>query len=194
MIFGEVFSASPFPPSLPAQWTILIFWRRAFSIRAFFSPPSFTGLQSSGSDNLGIIHKFLCQPHSALSPRPRRTSSPPLSEDYHRRSLSISFRLCSECTSTGIHYHSSEFFFSSSLARLFSTFSLIIACIVKTRERFMGIGQVLAIPLFFASNAIYPITIMPPWLKAIAQVNPLTYECALRGLMLVGEQACRPPV
>jgi len=26
---------------------------------------------------------------------------------------------------------------------LFSTFSLIIACIVKTRERFMGIGQVL---------------------------------------------------
>lgn len=29
---------------------------------------------------------------------------------------------------------------------LFSTFSLIIACIVKTRERFMGIGQVLTMP------------------------------------------------
>jgi ABC-type polysaccharide/polyol phosphate export permease len=41
-------------------------------------------------------------------------------------------------------------------AALFSTFSLIIACIVKTRERFMGIGQVLTMPLFFAGNAIYP--------------------------------------
>lgn len=32
----------------------------------------------------------------------------------------------------------------------FSTFSLLIAWIVKTRERFMGIGQVLTMPLFFA--------------------------------------------
>ena len=46
-------------------------------------------------------------------------------------------------------------------AAFFSTFSLIIACLVKTRERFMGIGQVLTMPLFFASNAIYPIAIMP---------------------------------
>jgi ABC-2 type transport system permease protein len=30
---------------------------------------------------------------------------------------------------------------------LFSIFSLIIACIVKTRERFMGIGQVLTMPM-----------------------------------------------
>ena len=51
----------------------------------------------------------------------------------------------------------------------------------------MGIGQVLTMPLFFASNAIYPIDIMPPWLGAIARVNPLTYLVdALRTLMLVG--------
>jgi len=70
---------------------------------------------------------------------------------------------------------------------LFSTFSLIIACIVKTRERFMGIGQVLTMPIFFASNAIYPIDIMPSWLKMISLANPLTYEVdALRALMLTG--------
>jgi ABC-2 type transport system permease protein len=70
---------------------------------------------------------------------------------------------------------------------LFATFSLVIACLVKTRDRFMGIGQILTMPLFFASNAIYPISIMPPWLQFIAHVNPLTYEVdALRGLMLVG--------
>ena len=70
---------------------------------------------------------------------------------------------------------------------LFATFSLIVACIVKTRERFMGIGQVLTMPLFFASNAIYPLAIMPPWLRVVARVNPLTYVVdALRALMVQG--------
>jgi ABC-2 type transport system permease protein len=70
-------------------------------------------------------------------------------------------------------------------AALFSTFSLIIACLVKTRERFMGIGQVLTMPLFFASNAIYPIDLMPGWLRVISYINPLTYEVdALRALMI----------
>ena len=73
----------------------------------------------------------------------------------------------------------------------FSTLSLIIACLVKTRERFMGIGQVLTMPLFFASNAIYPLAMMPAWLQVIARVNPLTYQVdALRALMLPsGESA-----
>jgi ABC-2 type transport system permease protein len=70
---------------------------------------------------------------------------------------------------------------------LFSTFSLIIACIVKTRERFMGMGQVLTMPIFFASNAIYPIDLMPPWLQVISHGNPLTYQVdAIRALMLKG--------
>ena len=70
---------------------------------------------------------------------------------------------------------------------LFSTFSLIVACIVKTRERFMGIGQLLTMPLFFASNAIYPTELMPGWLRTIALLNPLTYLVdALRGLMVGG--------
>ena len=72
---------------------------------------------------------------------------------------------------------------------IFSSFSLIIACLVKTRERFMGIGQVLTMPLFFASNAIYPLELMPGWLQVIARINPLTYLVdALRGLMIQGGQ------
>ena len=67
----------------------------------------------------------------------------------------------------------------------FATFSLVIACLVRTRERFMGIGQILTMPLFFASSAVYPLSIMPDWLKVMAQVNPLTYQVdALRSLML----------
>lgn len=72
---------------------------------------------------------------------------------------------------------------------LFSTFSLAVACLVKTRERFMGIGQVLTMPLFFASNAIYPLAMMPGWVRAVARVNPLSYQVdALRSLMVNGGQ------
>ncbi|UWX57816.1 ABC transporter permease [Chlorobaculum sp. MV4-Y] len=72
-------------------------------------------------------------------------------------------------------------------AALFSTFSLMIACLVKSRERFMGIGQVMTMPLFFTSNAIYPISIMPTWLKIVAHINPLSYQVdLLRALMVVG--------
>src|SRR5258705_10403599 len=70
---------------------------------------------------------------------------------------------------------------------VFYTVSLIVACLVKSRERFMGIGQVLTMPLFFASNAIYPLSLMPSWLRAVSRVNPLTYQVdALRSLMIVG--------
>src|SRR5207302_1187470 len=72
-------------------------------------------------------------------------------------------------------------------AACFSTFSMIIACLLRTRDRVMGIGQVLTMPLFFASNAIYPIAIMPGWLQVIANINPLTYVVdGVRTLMLVG--------
>jgi ABC-2 type transport system permease protein len=73
---------------------------------------------------------------------------------------------------------------------IFSTFSLIIACWVKSQDRFMGIGQVLTMPLFFASNAIYPIEMMPGWLKIVARINPLTCLVdAMRALMIQGAQS-----
>lgn len=76
---------------------------------------------------------------------------------------------------------------------IFSTFSLVIACLVKTRERFMGIGQLLTMPMFFASSAIYPLDLMPPWLRAIASYNPLTYLVdVMRGAMIAGGISVHP--
>lgn len=78
-------------------------------------------------------------------------------------------------------------------AAFFTGLSMIIASIVKTRERFMGIGQVITLPLFFASNAIYPIAIMPPWLQFIATINPLSYMVdGLRAILVTGNYASLP--
>ncbi len=75
----------------------------------------------------------------------------------------------------------------------FSSMSMALAPIFRTRERMMGIGQVITMPLFFASNAIYPIEIMPDWLKAIAVANPLSYVVdAMRSLLVTGDLSSIP--
>ncbi len=67
----------------------------------------------------------------------------------------------------------------------FACLSVTIAGIVLKRDRLMGIGQAITMPLFFASNALYPVSVMPAWVRAISRVNPLSYEVsALRGLLI----------
>jgi ABC-2 type transport system permease protein len=68
----------------------------------------------------------------------------------------------------------------------FACMSMLLAAAVKERERFMGIGQLIMMPLFFASSALYPLSVMPEWLRVIARVNPLTYEVQGLRQMLVG--------
>ncbi|MFJ8494010.1 ABC transporter permease [Streptomyces sp. NPDC094038] len=67
----------------------------------------------------------------------------------------------------------------------FSCLSMSIAGIVLSRDRLMGIGQAITMPLFFGSNALYPLAIMPGWLQVVSRINPLSYQVdALRGLLL----------
>lgn len=68
----------------------------------------------------------------------------------------------------------------------FACMSMLLAAAVRERERFMGIGQLIMMPLFFASSALYPLASMEPWLKVVAHVNPLTYEVEGLRQMLVG--------
>jgi ABC-2 type transport system permease protein len=57
-----------------------------------------------------------------------------------------------------------------------------VAGIVLKRDRLMGIGQAITMPLFFASNALYPVALMPGWLQVVSHLNPMSYEVdALRG-------------
>jgi ABC-2 type transport system permease protein len=75
----------------------------------------------------------------------------------------------------------------------FAAISILIASFMKTRERFMGIGQAITFPLFFASNALYPVTMMPLILQEFSLFNPMSYIVdAVRGLMITGNLANLP--
>ena len=67
----------------------------------------------------------------------------------------------------------------------FACLSMSLAGLVRNRDRLMGIGQAITMPLFFASNALYPVELMPQWLRWLSAINPLSYEVnALRGLLI----------
>jgi ABC-2 type transport system permease protein len=67
----------------------------------------------------------------------------------------------------------------------FACLSMTLAGLVRNRDRLMGIGQAITMPLFFASNALYPVEVMPRWLRWLSTVNPLSYEVnALRTLLI----------
>jgi len=147
----------------------------------------FYGLSIIWERDLGIIHKFLAGP----APRASLVLGKGLSAGV--RGLSQTAIIYPLAFILGVNVNLEPFHllgvFATVLlgAVLFATLSLFIAIKVKTRERFMGIGQVITMPLFFASNAIYPIAIMPGWLQTVSHFNPLTYVVdALRTFMLVG--------
>jgi len=49
----------------------------------------------------------------------------------------------------------------------------------------MAVMNLLNLPLLFASNALFPTSLMPDWLRAVAKVNPITYATdATRQLVL----------
>jgi ABC-2 type transport system permease protein len=79
------------------------------------------------------------------------------------------------------------------LGMFFAALSMCLASLVRTRERVMGIGQAITMPLFFASNAIYPTSVLPTWLKALVKVNPLSYVIdAMRSLLVTNDLSRLP--
>jgi ABC-2 type transport system permease protein len=78
-------------------------------------------------------------------------------------------------------------------AMAFTAFSITASSFLGTQSRMMAFGQALTMPLFFASNAIYPISLMPAWLQYVSRVNPLSYVVdAMRSMILTGDYSQVP--
>ena len=184
-VFGQVFSKVRGIPT--GDISYLDFMAPGILAQSILFSAIFYGIAIIWERDLGIVHKLLVTPAS----RTALVLGKALAAGVRGLLQAVVVYLVAFSLSIGIRWDI-EAIFSVACAVflgscIFSMFSLLIACIVKTRERFMGIGQVLTMPLFFASNAIYPIEIMPGWLRAIATVNPLTYLVdALCHSMIVG--------
>jgi ABC-2 type transport system permease protein len=185
LVFGEVFTHIRAIPT--GNRPYLDFMAPGILAQSVLFISIFAGIAIIWERDLGIIHKFLASP----TPRAALVLGKALAAGVRALAQAIIIYALSLILGVQMNWNPLNLLGVIVMvilgAACFSTFSLIIACLVRTRERFMGIGQVLTMPLFFASNAIYPVAIMPGWLQVIARSNPLSYEVdALRSMMLVG--------
>ncbi|MBD6614305.1 multidrug ABC transporter permease [Komarekiella sp. 'clone 1'] len=185
LIFGQVFSRTKAIPT--GNLPYLDFMTAGILAQSVLFVAIFTGgMTLIWERDLGIVHKFLA------SPTPRVAMALGKAIACGVRCLSQVVFIYGLALLLGVKLNLHPLAILKVLlivmlgAGCFCIFSLIIGCLVKSRERMTGIGQLLTMPLFFASNAIYPISLMPNWLKFISRLNPLTYEVdALRGTMLL---------
>lgn len=61
------------------------------------------------------------------------------------------------------------------MALMITAFGTMVAARIKTFQAFMATTQVLLLPLFFMSGALFPLTNLPGWLAVLTHLNPLTY-------------------
>jgi ABC-2 type transport system permease protein len=56
-----------------------------------------------------------------------------------------------------------------------TAFGVMMAARIKQFQAFMALTQMLVMPLFFLSGALYPLTGLPGWLTVLTRIDPLTY-------------------
>ncbi len=61
------------------------------------------------------------------------------------------------------------------LAFAITAFGMMIAVRIKQMQAFFGVMQMVVMPMFFISGALFPATGLPRWLEILNRIDPLTY-------------------
>ena len=61
------------------------------------------------------------------------------------------------------------------LAFAITAFGLMVAVRIKQMQSFMGVMQMIVMPMFFISGALFPVANLPAWLAVLNRIDPLTY-------------------
>jgi ABC-2 type transport system permease protein len=61
------------------------------------------------------------------------------------------------------------------LAFSITAFGVMVAARIRQMQSFMGVMQMIVMPMFFLAGALYPVAHLPAWLNVLNRVDPLTY-------------------
>jgi ABC-2 type transport system permease protein len=61
------------------------------------------------------------------------------------------------------------------LAFSITAFGVMVAARIKQMQSFMGVMQMIVMPMFFLSGALFPVANLPGWLAVLNRIDPLTY-------------------
>ena len=185
LIFGETFSrirAIPTPPGV----TYLAYLAPGIMAQSALFIAIFFGIQIIWERDSGILTKLMATP----TPRVALISGKAFAAGVRAVSQVVVVLILSALLRIDIVWNPLHLLGAVLMvvlgAAFFSCLSMTIAGVVLHRERLMGIGQAITMPLFFASNALYPVKLMPGWLRGLSSVNPMSYEVDGLRAMLIG--------
>ena len=187
LIYGEVFNrvhAIPTPPGISYLGYLSpgIMAQSALFISIFY------GIQIIWERDAGVLTKLM------VTPTPRSALITGKAFASGVRSVIQGVVVLIIATLLGVSFTDNPLKIIAALAILaigsafFSCLSMSLAGVVVARDRLMGIGQAITMPLFFSSSALYPAAIMPGWLQVISKINPLSYEVEALRALLIGTQ------
>ena len=183
LIFGETFTKLRAIPTGSRPYLDYlapgIMAQSALFIAIFF------GIQIIWERDAGVLTKLLATP----TPRAALVTGKAFAAGIRAASQVVIVLLLSAILRIGLNWNPLHLLAALLLvvvgSAFFSMLSVTLAGLVLSRDRLMGIGQALTMPLFFASNALYPTHLMPGWLQVLSKINPLSYEVdGLRGVLL----------
>ncbi len=61
------------------------------------------------------------------------------------------------------------------LAFSITAFGVMVAARIKQMQAFFGVMQMIVMPMFFISGALFPVQGLPRWLEILNRLDPLTY-------------------
>jgi ABC-2 type transport system permease protein len=61
------------------------------------------------------------------------------------------------------------------LAFTVTAFGVMAAARIKQMQSFMGLMQMIVMPMFFISGAMFPVAALPAWLAFLNRIDPVTY-------------------
>jgi ABC-2 type transport system permease protein len=184
LIYGEVFTrihAIPTPKGIPylAYLAPGILAQSALFIAIFY------GIQIIWERDAGVLTKLMVTP----TPRAALITGKAFAAGVRSLMQGIVVVILSALLGVALTDNPLKLLASAGFLVLgsafFSCLSMTIAGVALQRDRLMGIGQAITMPLFFSSSALYPTRVMPGWLQVISKINPLTYEVeGLRALLI----------
>jgi ABC-2 type transport system permease protein len=184
IIYGEVFThvrAIPTPKGIP----YLAFLAPGILAQSALFIAIFYGIQIIWERDAGVLTKLMVTP----TPRAALITGKAFASGVRSLIQGVAVVIIAALLGVSLTANPLKLLAAAIILMLGSAFfaclSMTIAGLAVSRDRLMGIGQAITMPLFFSSSALYPASIMPGWLQVISAVNPLTYEVeALRGLLI----------
>jgi ABC-2 type transport system permease protein len=183
LLYGETFSRLHAIPTGDVSY--LAFLAPGIMAQSALFIAIFYGIQIIWERDAGMLTKLLATP----SPRSAIITGKAFAAGIRGLSQAIVVLALSAILRVGLNWNPLNLIAAGCVviiaAAFFACFSMVLAGLVVKRDRLMGIGQAITMPLFFASTALYPAEAMPPWIRWLTYINPLTYEVeALRGLLI----------